>query len=77
MLPGTAEQVTGDRLDQDGLLVEKGVEIGVPAALDGPAVIGERTEISPGAQPRPPCVLGRNCRIRPGAVVERSVLLGD
>jgi mannose-1-phosphate guanylyltransferase len=71
------ETVTGDRLDEGGLLVEDGVEIGVPATLQGPAAIGERTEISPGAQPRPPYVLGRNCRIRPGAVVERSVLLDD
>ena len=71
------QTVTGDRLDQNGLLVEEGVEIGVPATLNGPAVIGERTEISPGAQPRPPYVLGRNCRIRPGAIVERSVLLDD
>jgi mannose-1-phosphate guanylyltransferase len=77
ILQRRVQTVTGDRLDQNGLLVEEGVEIGVPSALNGPAVIGERTEISPGAQPRPPCVLGRNCRIRPGAVVERSVLLGD
>ena len=77
ILQRRVQTVTGDRLDQNGLLVEEGVEIGVPATLNGPAVIGERTEISPGAQPRPPCVLGRNCRIRPGAIVERSVLLGD
>src|SRR5262245_10339125 len=77
ILEGRVETVTGERLDENGLLVGDGVEIGVPATLEGPAVIGERTEISPGARPRPPCVLGRNCRIRPGAVVERSVLLGD
>jgi len=77
ILQRRVQTVTGDRLDQNGLLVEEGVEIGVPATLNGPAVIGERTEISPGAQARPPCVLGRNCRIRPGAIVERSVLLGD
>ena len=77
ILQRRVQTVTGDRLDENGLLVEEGVEIGVPATLTGPAVIGERTEISPGAQPRPPCVLGRNCRIRPGAIVERSVLLDD
>jgi mannose-1-phosphate guanylyltransferase len=69
------DTVTGDRLDENGLLVEEGVEIGIPATFLGPAMIGSRTEISPGAQPRPPCVIGRNCRIRPGAVLERSVLL--
>ena len=77
ILERRVDTVTGERLDENGLLVEEGVEIGVPATLDGPAVIGARTEISPGAQPRPPCVLGRNCRIRPGAIVERSVLLDD
>ena len=56
-------------------LVEDGVDIGVPASLRGPSMIGARSEISPGAQPRPPCVIGRNCRICPGATVERSVLL--
>jgi mannose-1-phosphate guanylyltransferase len=71
------DTVTADRMDEDGLLVEEAVEIGVPATLRGPAMIGARTEISPGAQPRPPCVLGRNCLIRPGAVLERSVLLDD
>src|SRR5262249_7313265 len=74
---GRVETVTGDRLDENGLLAGEGVEIGVPVTLTGPAVIGERSEISPGAQPRPPYVLGRNCRIRPGAIVERSVLLDD
>jgi mannose-1-phosphate guanylyltransferase len=69
------DTVTGDRLDEQGLLVEEGVEIGVPATFRGPAMIGARTEISQGAQPRPPCVIGRDCRIRPGAVLERSVLL--
>ena len=77
ILERRVDTVTGERLDENGLLVEDGVEIGVPATLDGPAVIGARTEISPGAQPRPPCVLGRNCRIRPGAILERSVLLDD
>jgi mannose-1-phosphate guanylyltransferase len=77
ILERRVDTVTGERLDENGLLVEEGVEIGVPGTLDGPAVIGARTEISPGAQPRPPCVLGRNCRIRPGAVLERSVLLDD
>jgi mannose-1-phosphate guanylyltransferase len=77
ILERAVDTVTGGRLDENGLLVEEGVEIGVPASLKGPAVIGERTEISPGAEPRPPCVIGRNCRIRPGARVERSVLLDD
>jgi mannose-1-phosphate guanylyltransferase len=77
ILERRVDTVTGERLDENGLLVEEGVEIGVPATLEGPAVIGARTEISPGAQPRPPCAIGRNCRIRPGAVVERSVLLDD
>jgi mannose-1-phosphate guanylyltransferase len=77
ILERRVETVTGDRLDENGLLVGEGAEIGVPATVDGPALIGERTEMSPGAQPRPPYVLGRNCRIRPGAVVERSVLLDD
>jgi mannose-1-phosphate guanylyltransferase len=77
ILEGRVDTVTGDRLDENGLLVEEGVEIGVPATLRGPAVIGARTELSPGARPRPPCVLGRNCRIRPGAILERSVLLDD
>jgi mannose-1-phosphate guanylyltransferase len=75
ILGRTVDTVTGDRLDENGLLVEDGVDIGVPASLRGPAMIGARSEISPGAQPRPPCVIGRNCRIRPGATVERSVLL--
>jgi mannose-1-phosphate guanylyltransferase len=77
ILEGRVDTVTRDRLDENGLLVGEGVEIGVPATLKGPAVIGARTEISPGAQPRPPCVLGRNCRISPGATLERSVLLDD
>jgi mannose-1-phosphate guanylyltransferase len=75
ILSRRVDTVTGDRLDENGLLVEEGVEIGIPATFRGPAMIGARTEISPGAQPRPPCVIGRNCRIRPGAVLERSVLL--
>jgi mannose-1-phosphate guanylyltransferase len=77
ILERRVDTVTGDRLDENGLLVEEGIEIGVPASFKGPAVIGARTEISSGAQPRPPYVLGRNCRIRPGAIVERSVLLDD
>jgi mannose-1-phosphate guanylyltransferase len=77
ILEGRVDTVTGDLLDENGLLVEEGVEIGFPGALKGPAVVGARTEISPGAQPRPPFVLGRNCRIRPGAILERSVLLDD
>lgn len=77
ILERRVKTVTGERLDENGLLVEDGVEIGVPARLEGPAVIAQRTEISPGAQPRRPYVLGRNCRIRPGAIVERSILLDD
>jgi mannose-1-phosphate guanylyltransferase len=75
ILARRVDTVTGDRLDENGLLIEEGVEIGIPATFRGPAMIGARTEISPGAQPRPPCVIGRNCRIRPGALLERSVLL--
>jgi mannose-1-phosphate guanylyltransferase len=71
------ETVTGAGLDENLLMVGEGVEIGVPGALEGPAAIGDRSEVSPGARPAPPFVLGRNCRIRPGAVVERSVLLDD
>src|SRR5262249_16894248 len=77
ILERRVETVTGDRLGDTGLLIGEGVEIGVPAALDGPAAVGDRSEIAPGAQPRAPYVLGRNCRIRPGATVERSVLLDD
>jgi mannose-1-phosphate guanylyltransferase len=75
ILARRVDTVTGDRLDENGLLIEEGVEIGISATFRGPAMIGARTEISPGAQPRPPCVIGRNCRIRPGALLERSVLL--
>ena len=75
ILARRVDTVTGDRLDENGLLIEEGVEIGIPATFRGPAMIGARTEISPGARPRPPCVIGRNCRIRPGALLERSVLL--
>ncbi|HEY6636064.1 MAG TPA: NDP-sugar synthase [Solirubrobacterales bacterium] len=77
ILERRVETVTGAGLDENGLLAGDGVEIGVPGRLEGPAVIGGRTEISPGARPGPPYVLGRNCRIRPGAIVERSVLLDD
>jgi mannose-1-phosphate guanylyltransferase len=77
ILEGRVDTVIGDLLDENGLLLGEGVEIGVPTALKGPAVIGARTEISPGAEPRPPCAIGRNCRIRSGATVERSVLLDD
>jgi mannose-1-phosphate guanylyltransferase len=75
ILEKRVQTVTGDRLDENGLLIEEGVELGVPADLEGPVMIGERAEISPGAEVRPPSVIGRNCKVRPGAVVERSVLL--
>ena len=77
ILEGRVDTVTRDRLDENGLLVGEGVEVGVPATLKGPAVIGARTEISPAGQARPPCVLGRNCWIGPGAILERSVLFDD
>jgi mannose-1-phosphate guanylyltransferase len=77
ILEGRVETVIGAAIDENGLLLGDDVEIGVPGAVEGPAVIGERTELSPGARPGAPYVLGRNCKLRPGAVVERSVLLDD
>src|SRR5919106_1242678 len=50
ILEGRVDTVTRDRLDENGLLVGEGAEVGVPATLNGPAVIGARTEISPGAE---------------------------
>jgi mannose-1-phosphate guanylyltransferase len=56
-------------------ILERRVETVTGETLDGPTMVGEGSEVSPGARLEPPYVIGRNCRIGPGAVVERSVLL--
>ncbi len=67
---------TPDRyLEANWDILERRVETVVGAGLDGAAMVGEGSEVSPAARLKPPCVVGRNCRVGDGATVERSVLL--
>ena len=67
---------TPDRyLEANWDILEGRVETAVGARLDGAAMVGEGSEVSPAAQLKPPCVVGRNCRVGDGATIERSVLL--
>ena len=68
---------TPDRyLEANWDILERRVETVVGAGLDGAAIVGEGSEVSPDAELRAPCVIGPNCTIGAGAVIERSVLLG-
>ncbi len=68
---------TPDRyLEANWDILERRVETVVGAGLDGAAIVGEGSEVSPDAELRAPCVIGPNCTIGADAVIERSVLLG-
>src|SRR5689334_21286943 len=56
-------------------ILEGRVETVVTDRIEGPAMVGAGSEVSPEAELRPPCVLGTGCRIGAGAVIDRSVLL--
>ena len=67
---------TPDRfLEANWDILEGRVKTVMTDRLDGPAMVGAGSEVSPEAELRPPCVLGTGCRIGAGAVIDRSVLL--
>jgi len=67
---------TPDRfLEANWDILEGRVKTVMTDRLEGPAMVGAGSEVSPEAELRPPCVLGTGCRIGAGAVIDRSVLL--
>jgi mannose-1-phosphate guanylyltransferase len=67
---------TPDRfLEANWDILEGRVRTVVTDRLEGPALVGAGSEISPEAELRPPCVIGTGCRVGARAVIERSVLL--
>ena len=76
ILEGRVRTVTGDRLDDAGLLVEDGAEVG-DAELEGPALIAGDARIAAGATIGPRAVLGRGCEVGERATVQGSVLLAE
>jgi mannose-1-phosphate guanylyltransferase len=67
--------VTGERLDQRGLLIEDGAEASEEAEIEPPALIGTGARIAPGAAVGPRVVLGPGCALEEKASVRGSVLL--
>jgi mannose-1-phosphate guanylyltransferase len=67
--------VTGERVDQRGLLIEDGVDASAGAEIEPPALIGTGARIAPGAAVGPCAVLGPGCAVEENASVQGSVLL--
>ena len=75
ILERRVETVTGERLDDDGVLIDEGVELAASATLAGPAVLARGVSVAPGARVGPRAVLGQNSSVAADTVIEGSVLL--
>jgi mannose-1-phosphate guanylyltransferase len=62
----------GERLDSDGMLIEDGAE--VAGTLIGPAVVGSRSVLEPGAVAGPRAALAPQCRLGRDAIVSASLI---
>jgi mannose-1-phosphate guanylyltransferase len=65
----------GDRIDGDGLLIERGVTVDDAATVTPPAVLEEGTTVSSGATVGARAVIGSGTEIGSGARVAESVVM--
>ena len=70
-----AEGLEGYTLIADGVLVGKNVKIYPTATIEGPTVIGSRTEVRPGAFIRGGVITGENCVIGNSSELKNCILL--
>jgi len=61
----------------EGVLIGKNVKISDTARIIPPAIIGDNTEIRPGAYLRGNTVIGRNCVIGNSSEIKNSILLDN
>jgi mannose-1-phosphate guanylyltransferase len=66
--------VTGERLDEQGLLVEPEAELAPDAILEGPAVVGRGARLEAGARVHGPAAVGPESVVGPGAELSAPVL---
>jgi mannose-1-phosphate guanylyltransferase len=77
ILERRVETELGDRLDEDGRLVDADVDLDERATVTGPALIEAGARIGPEAVVGPRAVVGSSCEIEAQATVSSSVLLED
>jgi mannose-1-phosphate guanylyltransferase len=77
ILERRVETELGDRLDEDGRLVDAGVDLDERATVTGAALIEAGARIGPEAVVGPRAVVGSSCEIEAQATVSSSVLLED
>jgi mannose-1-phosphate guanylyltransferase len=77
ILERRVETELGDRLDDDGRLVDADVDLDERATVTGAALIEAGARIGPEAVVGPRAVVGSSCEIEAQATVSSSVLLED
>ena len=77
ILERRVETELGDRLDDDGRLVDADVDLDERATVTGAALIEAGARIGPEAVVGPRAVVGSSCEIKAQATVSSSVLLED
>jgi mannose-1-phosphate guanylyltransferase len=75
ILDRSVSTVTGNLLDERGVLIGRDCEISPDATLESAVLIGDGSRVSAGARVGPRAVLGEGCELGEGASVESSVLL--
>lgn len=74
ILERRAETDTGERLDENGLLIEDETEIAEGATVEAPALVESRSRVASGARVGARAVVGTGSEIGENAVVESSAI---
>lgn len=69
--------IDGFHIYSEGILIGKNVKIYPTAAIEAPAIIGEGTQIRPGAFIRGSVITGANCVIGNSTELKNSILLNN
>jgi mannose-1-phosphate guanylyltransferase len=75
ILESRVETVTTELIDDRGVLIGEGCDLGDDVTIGPAALLGDGVRISDGARIGPRAVIGPGCELGEGATVEESVML--